>query len=239
MTEPTRVYLHPVGLDGGTWTFLDTGVLDGAVTYTMLWHGGRPEPSEPLSMQTMAADVLDHVPGTLDLVGFSMGGAVALAAAIAAPDRVRSILVGCASAGGGDGAVQHQRALAAEELGMSGVVDDHLGRWFTPAALEPPAHPGVTCARDRLLGASAESFAAAWRALAANDAIHRLSSIRAGTTILHAAGDVSTDLESKRKTASMIRGARLRVIDGPHMAQLENPSEVSQAISEHLEWVRG
>ena len=74
---------------------------------------------------------------------------VALHLAVRHPQRVRSLLVACTGASA-DPAVMEQRAADAEALGMAGVLDVTLARWFTPAALaQRPEH-----ARRRLRAAS-------------------------------------------------------------------------------------
>ena len=74
----TVVLLHPIGLDGACWQFLTAERLAGAVRYDMLWHGERGQPRAAYSLETLANDVVEAVPGDLDVVGLSFGGAVAL-----------------------------------------------------------------------------------------------------------------------------------------------------------------
>jgi pimeloyl-ACP methyl ester carboxylesterase len=233
----TVVFLHPVGLDGKCWQFVTSRRLADAVRYDMLWHGGRERPAAPLSMATFAEDILANVSGPLDLVGVSMGGSVAQEIALHWPDRVRSIVIACSSVGGGGGVAQRERAETTERVGMAGMLDSTLQRWFTPETRERAQHPGVAYARERLLSDDPNMFAAAWRALAAVDNASRLHLITAPTTVLHAEQDASVSLERNQKMAAGIPGARLDVIPGPHMVHLERPREFSDAVIRHLDWV--
>jgi 3-oxoadipate enol-lactonase len=233
----TVVFLHPVGLDGNCWQFVTDPRLGAVVRYDLLWHGGRERPPAPLSLETFAEDVLANVEGPLDLVGVSMGGGVAMQAALHWPERVRSVVIACSSAGDAGGAGPLGRAEATEQVGMEGMLDSTLQRWFTPETLEHGGHPAVAYARQRLLSDSPESFAASWRALAGNDAWSRLHLLRAPTTVLHAAADASVSLERNEKLAEKISGARLKIIPGPHMVHLERPEEFGAAVLEHLDWV--
>lgn len=233
----TVVLLHPLGLDGKCWQFVTATRLDGAVRYDLLWHGRRGRPAAPLTLGTFAEDVVANVPGRLDLVGMSMGGSIAQEIALTWPERVRSVMIACSSAGSADGVALRERAEATERVGMKGMLDSTLRRWFTAEALNRHDHPGVAYARERLLNDRPEAFAAAWRALAASDSWSRLHLIHAPTTVLHAAQDASVSLETNQKTAARIPGSRLTVVPGPHMVHLERWEAFQAAVVEHLDWV--
>jgi pimeloyl-ACP methyl ester carboxylesterase len=235
----TVVFLHPIALDGGCWQFLTSERLEKSVRYDMLWHGGRPSPAASLTLETFARDVVDNVEGELDIVGLSLGGAVALEIALRWPHRVRSLMLACSSAGGGRaGEVLRERAAEVERVGMAGVLEVTLRRWFTREALDSAELPGVAYAQDRLSRTSPGSFAASWRALAANDAIGELHTLRPPTTVLHAAQDVTGSVETRKDMVARIPGSRLVVVPGPHMVQLERPVDFEEAVLDHLAWVR-
>lgn len=230
--EATLVLLHPVGLDGGSFSFLAPFLdLGGARAPSLLGHGGRPR-SPGMTLADVADDVAASVPGRLDLAGFSFGAMVALQVALRHPERVRSLLFACAPATV-DPAVMLGRAGSAE-AGMAGVVDSTLARWFTPAALEAPGHPGVAYSRSSLLGLDPLAFADGWRAIAGHDARPALGRLRLPLTCLAGSRDVSAPPEQVREVARGVAGARYVVIDAPHIAYLEEPAAVAAVISEHL-----
>lgn len=232
------IYLHPIGLDGASWQYLEADLLDDATAYTMSWHGDRQQEPGISSLEGMADDVLMNTDGTLDVVGLSLGGAVALQIAFRDPSRVRSLMLACSSAGGNGGQALIERADAAAAAGMTDeIVESHMNRWFSEAALQERDNIGVDYARARLFADDPQVFAANWRALAKNDAVGRLGEIRVPTTVLHAAEDTSSSEEAKRSMTAQIPGARLDVIPGPHMVHLESPREFSAALRRHLDWV--
>jgi 3-oxoadipate enol-lactonase len=232
----TLVLLHPIGLDRACWQFLTADRLGAAVRYDMLWHGERKQPPAPVSLELLAHDVVQAIPGELDIVGLSFGGAVALTIGLRWPERVRSLLLACSGAGG-HREILRNRADEVERVGMPGVLDVTLQRWFTPSALDSDGHPGVRYARERLLTGSPESFAASWRALAELDAFDELASLQARTTVVHAEDDVAGPLEAKTAMVQRMPHGRLVVIPGPHMVQLENPAAFEQAVLDHVDWV--
>jgi pimeloyl-ACP methyl ester carboxylesterase len=232
----TTVFLHPIGLDARSWQFLSSASTHGAVLYDLLWHGGRAKPTAPLSLHAFAEDVVKNVDGDLDIIGISMGGAIAQEIAIRWPNRVRSLLLACTTAGGDGGGALYAHADAVESSGMAGIVDSTLRRWFSPGALHIASDPAVDYARERLLTDSAESFGESWRALAENNAIVELDSILAPTTVLHAIGDASGPAESRRVIADGIRVSRFVEAPGPHMIQLERPTVFDTVLADHRSW---
>jgi pimeloyl-ACP methyl ester carboxylesterase len=127
-----------------------------------------------------------------------------------------------------------QRAADAEAVGMVGVLDETLRRWFTPEALAQPDHPGVTYARATLLALDPGTFAAAWRAIADHDVRDRLEQIEARTTVVGGSADAAAPPERIAELAGAIPGARSVIVDGPHMLQLEQPGELGRCVADHL-----
>ena len=242
----TIVMLHPVGLDGGCFGFLDSPRLADAIRYDCLWHGGRPQPEGPLTIEAMALDVLANTSGVLDLVGVSMGGQIAQRVAMRAPDRVRSLFVTSAI---NPSEAENERASFPEEdekaamvlrLGIEGVIEWAIERWFTEKAIGVAAHPGIAYIRDRLRGDTAEQFAAGWNALAQRrpSCEEQRLLLTMPTTVLHPMQDNST-LESCEALAALLPDARIRTCPGPHMVQLEEPRAFEAALLEHIDWVEG
>jgi len=228
------VLLHPIGLNGRSWRFAPASALQAASRYDLLWHGSRAQPAAPLSLASFANDVIENHDGPLDLIGISMGAYVAIEAALARPERVRSVLVACFSGGRGGSERLRERAQYAEQYGMAGLVEGTLERWFTRRALEAENQFGVSYARETLLNDDPRAFAASWRALADNDVWSRLDQVAVPTTVLHAASDVSVARADSKSVAERIPGAEFWVIPGPHLAHLEEPDAFEQATLSHL-----
>ncbi|MBO0837041.1 MAG: alpha/beta fold hydrolase [Actinobacteria bacterium] len=227
----TTVLIHPVGLDRHCWDWVS---LTGAVAHDLPAHGGRPRPGD-LTMAAFADDVVSSYEGPLHLVGLSMGGMVALQAALRHVRRVRSLVVACSNAAAVR-EVMLERAEAVEVGGMEPVLESTLERWFTPEALAG-GHPGVEYARRRLLADDPADFAACWRAMAGHNVADRLGEIRVHVTAIAGDADRSSPVAALERIASGVERGRLRVLKGPHMLQLEEPAAFTAAVEEHLAWV--
>jgi pimeloyl-ACP methyl ester carboxylesterase len=229
------VLLTPIALDADSWQWLDLPDIQVA-RHEFPGHGKAPDQVPWPALTALADQVADVYPGCLDLVGVSMGGMVALHCALRHPARIRSLLVACTNAAADPGTML-ARARAAEAGGMESVFADTLRRWFSPAALrQSPEHPGVGYARRALGGIAVSSFASAWRSIAGHDVRARLPEIRALTTCVAGRGDVASPTARIEEIARRIGHARLRLIDGPHMLQLERPDRFSAVLREHVRW---
>ncbi len=236
-SDPSVVLLPPVGNDARTWDAVD---LPAAARLHQFPGFGRPRAATTLTMAGLADEVVAAHPGPLHLIGVSMGGMVALNAALRHPDRVASVLVACTGASASP-AVMEQRAVAAETGGMAAVLEDTLSRWFTPQALAmAPAHPGVAYARELLLGLDPSAFAAGWRAIATHDTAPRLGDLGMPVTAVAGGQDQASPRSRSEEIASRAPHGRLVVVDeAPHMIQLEQPAALGRIIAEHLEWSAG
>jgi pimeloyl-ACP methyl ester carboxylesterase len=93
---PPVVLLHALGSSARTWTAFAAALPRQSIAVDLRGHGTSPHAGD-YSFTTMADDVLafldEHGHATVDLVGHSLGGAVAQFVAMAAPDRVRRMVV--------------------------------------------------------------------------------------------------------------------------------------------------
>jgi 3-oxoadipate enol-lactonase len=223
--------LPPLGLDARFWDGVD---LPAATVHRHEYGGfGR----RALGLPELADEVAATYPGTLDVVGLSMGGMVAQHLALRHPGKVRSLVLACTAAAV-DPQVMLARAAAAERGGMAAVLDQTMARWFTPAALAlDPLPAPVEYARSTLLALDPLSFARAWRAIAWHDLRARLGAVRVPVTCIAGTADASAPLAIMRDLCARISGAALAVLDGPHMLPLERPAEFADAVREHLDRV--
>lgn len=115
---PDLVLLHGWGLHGGIFDAIAPQL---AETFTLHrvdlpGHGRSPNLAGDYSLQTVAAAVLDAVPQQAHWLGWSLGGRVAMQAALLAPLRIRRLVAVAAS----------PRFLAAEQQGWPGVAPEVL-----------------------------------------------------------------------------------------------------------------
>jgi 3-oxoadipate enol-lactonase / 4-carboxymuconolactone decarboxylase len=200
--------------------------------YDQRGHGRSPVPPGPYTVPELAGDLI----GLLDaleierasLVGLSLGGAVAMTAALETPERVERVALCCTAMRFGEPGTWHERAAAVRAEGMGTVTPAVLERWLTPAA--PPL------LRERLeamlLATPPEGYAACCEALAEHDLRGRLGAIRLPTLVIAGSDDPSTPPELLEAIAAEVPGARLDVIEGArHMANLEFAEPFDRALT--------
>lgn len=226
----TTVMLHPVGLDKDCWQFLD---LPDAIAISFPGHGDEPG-TGPVTMEGLADFVSERCPEPVHVVGLSLGAMVALHTALRHPHLVKSLLVACGASATHREALL-QRAEDAERLGMPGVLNTTMTRWFTAGALET-SPPGVTYARHRLLADDPATFASYWRAMSLHDVTADLGEIAVPTTVVAGSYDVSVTPRAMRVIADAVPGAKYMEVPGPHMLQLECPERLRDVMVSHIEW---
>lgn len=225
------VYLHPVGLDGEMWESVATA---GALIPSFPGFGRTPLSSQPTFeylVDFVAGIVADG--GPADLVGVSLGSMVAQHVVLRRPELVRSIVLACGGMAT-DPSAMRERAAMTRRLGMDGIVQMTLRRWFTAAAVGTEGHPGVSYARDRLLSDSAEVFASYWEAMAEHDVSEELRHITVPATVVAGTNDAAVSVSAMQAMAERIPGAHFTMIDGPHMLPLENPDGFANVVCDHL-----
>jgi 2-succinyl-6-hydroxy-2,4-cyclohexadiene-1-carboxylate synthase len=220
-------------------------------------HGesGRLAGAESYTLEHLAGDLLGFLEvlglARCDVLGHSMGGMVALRAALAEPSRVASLVLMDTAARAPDGIPLDVFARArrvAHEAGMEALL-----RLVRARAASDPDRP----AADRRLEAEwGEAYWAEWREpnframdpqayvglgqaiVGQAPLLGRLGEIRCPTTVLVGADDQGFRLAAE-ELARGIPGARLvEVPDAAHQPQLENPDAWLGAVHDHLAHVR-
>jgi 3-oxoadipate enol-lactonase len=206
-------------------------------------HGRAERPARPGSSYTIA-DLGASVLGTMDeagvetaaVVGFSLGGAVALWLALEARARVRALGLAATAAWMGPDApaLFGDRAAAVEARGVGVLVQPAIARWFTPAFIE--AHDAIV---RRYAGWIADNdatgYAAACRSLAGFDVRGRLGEIRCPTLIIVGDRDGATPPDRSQELADGIAGAELRLLaPAGHLLTEERWAEFNRALVEFL-----
>jgi 3-oxoadipate enol-lactonase len=243
---PLVLFLHGLGM---TRTGFDPQLAElrdsyRCVAWDMPGYGASPPAPSELSFPLLA----DAVAGLIDalgessahLAGLSLGGQIALHAALRHPDRLRSlVLLDSSPAFGLDGTdaeVWKRRRLHLLDSGE------------TPASMAEPVlrsvmAPGVD---DRAVAAIAASMArisaaglrAAIDCLPSHDVRARLGEIAAPTLVLVGERDTETPLSYAEMLVAGIPGAELRVIPGAgHISSAEAPEAVNAALRAHLDAV--
>lgn len=208
------------------------------VRYDLRGHGRSPAPAGPYALADLAADALALL-DRLDvdrahLVGLSLGGMVSMHLAATAPERVDRMVLCCTSAYLPPASNWRERAATVRAGGVGTVADAVVGRWLTPAfaAVSPPL---VADLRAMVEATSDEGYAGCCEAIATMDLRPRLRHITAPTLVVAGADDPATPVDHAAAIAAGLPGARTVVV-GPaaHLANVEQPTAVSQHILSHL-----
>jgi pimeloyl-ACP methyl ester carboxylesterase len=191
-------------------------------------------------MAADAAALLDALElDSVHVLGISMGGMVAQELALAHPERVRTLTLGCTYCGG-EGA-----SLASPEV-MQRLTDammsgDRARALRTGWEINvSPALAADAATYERFL-AVAEQYAVAVpvimaqaQACMAHDTNERLSALTMPTLVIHGTADEMLPVDNGRLIAARIPGARLEIFeDVGHLFFWECPQRSAELIAEH------
>jgi pimeloyl-ACP methyl ester carboxylesterase len=180
------------------------------------------------AQRTLAAQVADAVGDeTVDVVGHSFGGQVAIDLALLRPGQVRSLTILC-SRDTPFPAFAH----TAEDvrIGNPPAVEDSMRRWFTPEQLGAEG-PAVTEARRQLEQASRADWAAALDAIATFDRSSRSSELTLPVALVAAGGDAVSTPAVMEEFARRIPRATLTLrSDWMHMSPFVDPAGLAELL---------
>jgi len=173
------------------------------------------------------------------VLGISMGGMVAQELALAHPERIRTLVLGCTYCGGEGSALTAQEVLQRLTEGMLSGNRERALRASWEANVSA-AMAGDHAAYARFL-AIAERRAVAvpvimaqMQACSDHDASARLSRLTMPTLVLHGSADEMLDVENARLIASRVPGARLEILDDVgHLFFWERPRLAAEMIRTH------
>src|SRR3954453_9671441 len=206
------------------------------VAWELPGHGADPGPApEDLTVEALAARVLEQVDGPFLYAGDSVGGEVGLELLLTAPDRLLGAVLCCTGAKIGDEAVWTERVAAVRASGTASLVTASAGRWFGPGFMqrEPERASALLHA---LRDADDDGYLAVVHALAAFDVRDRLGEIEAPVVAVAGAHDPTCPPDTLREIAEGVRDGRLVVLDDvSHQAPAEAPEEVARIIRELAE----
>jgi len=233
------VLLHGFTHTGASWDPVVAALAAGyrALAPDIRGHGAATE-IEPVTLPAVLDDLAADAPARFTLVGYSMGGRIALHAALAPALQVRLqrlVLIG-ASPGIADPAEREDRRAADERLAedlRAMTIEEFARRWAqTPVLAGQPAEVAAAVHADRLRSQPA-GLAAALRGLGAGalpSLWDRLSEIRAPVTLI--AGERDDKFRAiATEMADALANSDVAVIPGTgHAVHLEAPERVAALI---------
>jgi len=236
------VLLHAGVADRRSWYDVAERLSAPAIAYDRRGFGWSPPSPEPFTHLDDLLAVLDAaVDGPAWLVGNSMGGALALDAALAAPERIAGLVLIAPAVNGqpepdelDPDTMRIVRGLEAAE--QTGDVEE-LARLHAWLWLDGPASP-----EGRVSGPARELALAMNRRILRNDvpedagegdvdAWSRLEEIAVPTTVIWGDRDVPFGIETCRTIGARVPGARTHALpDAAHLPSLEQPDELAALI---------
>lgn len=233
----TPVFLVPaLGLDGRSFVTLAPLAAERRV---VLWSPPNALPSSP-GLGALAALTIEHadragMPRRFVLAGTSLGAVIALAAALAAPERIAGLVLA--------GGVSRWRDLGAPmrfaRLLHPFIPRRHYHR-IAPRILAPgdPSGDEILAALHRQMGHRTKEYAAAVIAALTGagrfDLSPRLGEVRAPTLVAHARGDRVAPYAAAKRLAT-IPGARFVTLEtGSHLPHLTHPDAFLPPLREFL-----
>lgn len=168
--------------------------------------------------------------------GISMGAMVAQELVLAAPQRVRTLTLGCTSCGGTQSKPTSQQIIQRLTAAvLSRDFDRVLRTGFelvvSPGHASEPAHYAAFVAAARHHPASLAVLMDQKIAIDAHDTYARLRSIRTPTLVIHGTADLLLDPINGDLVASLIPEARLELLDGVgHLFFWEQPQRTAELI---------
>jgi 3-oxoadipate enol-lactonase len=203
-------------------------------------HGMSDAPTGPYSFTELIADAIalwDELGiKTSHWAGLSIGGMMGYGMAQDHSDRVLS-LIACDSRP--DAPPDYQgyfqyRIDTAREMGMEGLVEPTVERWFTPETVA--ANPSVLDkVRDMIRGTNPIGHEGCCEALKTLSFGSRLGEIAVPTMIIGGAADKGAPPDVLAEAAEAIPGARHEVVDAAgHISNLENPAGFNAVLEDFL-----
>ncbi|HEX3737337.1 MAG TPA: alpha/beta fold hydrolase [Solirubrobacterales bacterium] len=205
--------------------------------------GNSAEVGEPFTIAELAADAVAVMDAagleTAHVLGISMGGMTAQELALAVPERLRTLTLGCTYPGGpGSSLIDPADAGPLLEAFGSGDLD----RVFK-AAYEVNLSPGFRAEGPHYADFTAMAGALPARqatvqlqiqAIGGHDTQARLAEIGAPTLVVHGTEDKMIPVANGELIASLIPGAKLEILEGVgHMFWWEQPEHSAELLRAH------
>lgn len=233
--RPVLVLSHSLGQDHGMW---DPQVADlsehfRVLQYDTRGHGASSVTPGDYQVAQLARDVLALADALgierFAFCGLSLGGMIGQWLAAHAPDRVTAVVLANTSPRP-DAAKMEARRRSVLDGGMSAIVDEVMGRFFSPRLLASNATT-VANARRTLLATDPVGYAGCCAAIRDMDGRTSLATMRCPVLVVDGELDVSLPWQGHGEIlARDIPSAHVVHLHAAHLSNLECPRSFTRAL---------
>jgi 2-succinyl-6-hydroxy-2,4-cyclohexadiene-1-carboxylate synthase len=236
--SPSVVLLHGFTNTGHSWDRVIDALPDGADALAPDIRGhGDASAQRPVTLEAVIDDIDRLAPDPFTLVGYSMGGRIALHVAFALPDRVQRLVLIGASPGLKTATARAERRASDAKLAERAeneTIERFAGRWADmPMLADQPAAIREAADADRRRNDPA-SLAAALRGLGTGtlpSLWSRLGSLEVPVTLVVGERDTKYR-EIAARMAEEMHGAEVVIVPGAgHAVHAEAPAAVADVIA--------
>lgn len=237
---PALVFVNALGSDLRIWDDVvpHLSAAHRCIRYDKRGHG-LSEDAEPYDLDAQTADLFDVLDALeiykATVVGISVGGLIALSAALTRPERVHGLALCDTAARIGSADGWDERIEWVEAEGLERTAAAIVERWFAPdfGSRRLTDLRGYT---TMLARTSDRAYLGTCALLRDSDLRERVGSIRCPTLVLTGADDLATPPERGRELAERIPEGRFAEIEGAgHLPCIETPHELSRLVRGFLE----
>ena len=195
-------------------------------------HGEASAGHGPITFSACVEHVLERAPDRFTLCGYSLGGRIALQAALAAPERIGRLVLVSTTAGIEDAGERERRRAADEQLAgelETGPYERFIERWRAQSLFADEPLRVAELAREDQRRNDPLALARVMRGLGAGEMEPlwgRLDELRMPVAVVAGARDEKY-LAIAGRLEALIPRARLHVLDGGHALALECPGALA------------
>ena len=238
-SAPVLVFSNSLGTQLSMW---DAQLPELSKSFRVLRYDTRgmglsTRTDEPNTIADLATDVVELLDALsiprAHFCGLSMGGAVGIWLAVNAPERFESFVLCDTAARIGSVDTWNTRIAKVQEVGMAGLTEAILDRWFTKSfAQREPA--SIDRMRSMLRAAPPDAYIACCQALRDNDQRETVSRIKSRTLVITGSHDAVTPPSDAHFLESQIAGARYVELDAAHISNIEAAPDFTAAVQHFL-----
>ena len=237
---PALVLANSLGTDARIWDEFIACVSDRfrVLSYDKRGHGLSDAPQADYTLDDHIRDLvglIDHAGMTqVALIGVSVGGLIAQGFALAHRNRLSALVLCDTAPKLGDAAAWNARIDSVRDLGMEGISQSIMERWFS-AGLFISAPDTISGWRNLFNRTDPQGYCSTCATLRDTDLSDAVGEIACPTLVVCGAEDLSTPPELVRAAAAAIPNARFELIaEAGHIPSIEQPKRLADLVTNFL-----